>query len=101
MPSSVVAGTRFFIGNHTEGDPMGGMNAHAVGDEISISVKGGGSVTLSLMFLINNEKTYQTIEVGDQPYLQPTPENTTYMELNIQSIGARAEYIQMEIWQNS
>lgn len=98
MTQSVVVGAGFPL---TSGQVGGGINAHTMGNQVVITPSGSGDVTISLMFLISGEKTYETITVNSDVYSQDMPANTTYIEFNIQSVALGAEYLRMEIWQNS
>jgi len=99
MAQSVVVGAGYSLsGAQRVG---GGLNAHAMGDEINMNLTGDGSVTVSLMFLINGEKTYETVTVSGDNFSKKMPEGTTYVEFNIQSATEGAEYFRMEILQNS
>jgi len=50
------------------------------------------------MCLINGEKTYENITVDSNGYSQAPPNDTTYMEFNVQEVTAGAQYFSMEVW---
>lgn len=92
--AQVIVGAGFSVADSKSGS----MNTHEVGNEINMSLTGDGSVTVSSMFLVNGEKTYENITVDSTGYSQVPPDDTTYMEFNVQNVTPGAQYFRMEVW---
>jgi len=92
--AQVIVGAGFSVADSQSGS----MNTHEVGKEITMSLTGKGSVTVSGMFLVKGEKTYENITVDSTGYSKAPPNDTTYMEFNVQEVSTGAEYLRMEVW---